>query len=75
MRQIVALILMFALVVALVIGSLWLVATPAHGAGRPRCVGVVVRVIDPGVDVVRQANGQLCTRPSTVPVQKTRRGR
>lgn len=69
MRQIVALILMFAIVVALIISSLWLVATPAHGAARPRCVGVVVRVINPGVDVVRQANGKLCTRPSVTPVK------
>jgi hypothetical protein len=70
------------LVVATVLVMLTIMAcslldvAPAHGAGRPRaCVGRVVRVIDPGVDVVRQASGKLCTRPSVTPVQKTRRGR
>jgi hypothetical protein len=74
MNQIVLLVVAFALIVLLIIGSLALVATPAHGAGRPRaCVGVVVRVINPGVDVARQANGKLCTRPSVTSVRKVRR--
>lgn len=69
MRQLVLLIVAFAITVLLIISSLLLVATPAHGAGRPRCVGVVVRTINPGIDVVRQASGKLCTRPSTVAVK------
>lgn len=71
MRQIAVLVVMFAIVVALIISSLLLVATPAHGAGRPRaCVGTVVRVINPGVDVVRRKDGSKCTRPSIVPVSR-----
>jgi hypothetical protein len=67
---------MFAIVVVLIITSLLLVATPAHGAGRPRaCVGTVVRVIDPGIDVVRRIDGTRCTRPSVMPVRKVRMGR
>jgi hypothetical protein len=73
MRQVAVLVVMFAIVVALIITSLLLVATPAHGAARPRCVGVVVRVIDPGVDVVRRSDGTRCTRPSAMPVRKVRR--
>jgi len=75
MRQIVALVVMFAIVVALIISSLLLVATPAHSAGRPPCVGTVIRVINPGVDVVRRKDGSKCTRPSVTPVKQTRRGR
>lgn len=70
MRQIVALIVLFAIMVALIISSLLLVATPAHSAARPPCVGVVVRVINPGVDVVRRRDGSKCTRPSLLPVSR-----
>jgi hypothetical protein len=73
MKSIALLVVATALIMLTIMACSLLDVTPAHGAGRPRCVGTVVRVIDPGVDVVRQANGKLCTRPSITPVRKVRR--
>lgn len=75
MGNIALLVVAAALVMLTIMACSLMDVTPAHGAGRPRCDGVRVRVIDPGIDVVRQANGKLCTRPSVMPVQKTRRGK
>jgi len=63
---------------ALVIVIALALTDPAHGAGRPKpaCVGVVVRVIEPGVQIVRQDNGKLCQRSapkhSSAPKRVTR---
>jgi hypothetical protein len=71
MKNIALLVVATALVMLTIMACSLLDVTPAHGAGRPRaCVGRVVRVIDPGVDVVRQASGKLCTRPSVTPISR-----
>lgn len=42
---------------------------------RKPCIGVIVRVINPGVEIVRQKSGKLCQRPAAGEPSRTKVGR